>query len=194
MAPVTGCFARTRRAGGWIGALCLTTIVGCGSEPTYGSYRMSMSDDKQFELRGPAHTHKSFESGDAYRLALDLRGAVAKFREHNELAFVFDQEPDTGVWHLFTFGKPRPLSGRLAELSFDMGCFVPELTSDATLSPHWAFDSGTVHVTSPASQNDFTGSFRIFLHFEPCGPPGAVGRPDTVNSVIMLGAFETKRR
>ena len=176
-----------------IGAICVA-IVGCGPEPTDGSFRINISDDKEFELRGPASTHTSFESGDSYRLALELHGASSKFGEQNELAVVFDQKPDTGVWRLFTFGKRRPQSGQLAELSFDMGCAVRDWQSDSTLSSYWAFDSGTVNVTAPRSQDGVAGSLRVFLHRQACDPADSAGRSDTGNSVLLSGTFETKRR
>ena len=177
----------------WVVASCMATAAGCGTDTTYGSFRMNTSDDKQVELRGSAHTHSSFESGNSYRVSLELGGLSRKFGEQSELAFVFPQKPDTGTWILATFGRSQRLSGRIAELSFDMGCAAPGWRSDSTVSGYWAFDSGTVQVAAPASRSGIAGSFRVFLHSQLCKS----GFPDTAkatrDSLLLSGTFETKR-
>lgn len=167
----------------WLRLLPLAFVMGCDSEPDYGSFRMRASDDNQAEINGPAATHSSFESG--YTLALDLRWTASRFFDPNGLSFDFGQKPEPGVWRLTMFGKSQPRGGRIAWLAFDMRCANPDRSSDTTVSSRWVFDSGLVHVTSPVARKGITGSFSIFLH---CGSADSL---HATNRVLLSGTFET---
>lgn len=182
----------------WLVGLSMAALVGCAPEPTYGSFYMmsslSESGSKQFELHGPARTHTEFESGNSYWLTLGLRERSSTFGQQDQLSFVFGDKPDTGSLPLAPFGKPQAPGTRVAQLSFDMGCAVPDWKSDTTVSSYWAFDSGTVRVASPRSRDGIAGSFRIFLHSQTCVSGDSARTTSTANPMLLSGTFETKPR